>query len=67
MDKDTKSFPSFYANLNYLMKSSNSALSEDKDFLQQLKHYRKTFSWKELGVDNVWRKRLERRLKKYGI
>lgn len=67
MDKDTKSFPSFYANLNYLMKSSNSALSEDKDFLQQLKYYRKTFSWKELGVDNVWRKRLERRLKKYGI
>lgn len=67
MDKDTKSFPSFYANLQYLMKSSNSALSEDKDFLQQLKHYRKTFSWKELGVDNVWRKRLERRLKKYGI
>lgn len=67
MDKDMKSFPSFYSNLNYLMKSSNSALSEDKDFLQQLKHYRKTFSWKELGVNSVWRKRLERRLKKYGI
>lgn len=66
-DEDTQSFPSFYSNLNYLMKSSNSALSEDKDFLQQLKHYRKTFSWKELGVDSVWRKRLERRLKKYGI
>lgn len=66
-DGDTQSFPSFYANLNYLMKSSNFALAEDKDFLQQLKHYRKTFSWKELGVDNVWRKRLERRLKKYGI
>lgn len=66
-DEDTQSFPSFYSNLNYLMKSSNSALSEDKDFLQQLKHYRKTFSWKELGVNSVWRKRLERRLKKYGI
>lgn len=66
-DEDTQSFPSFYSNLNYLMKSSNSALSEDKDFLQQLKHYRKTFSWKELGVDSVWRKRLERRMKKYGI
>lgn len=66
-NEDTQSFPSFYANLNYLMKSSNSVLSEDKDFLQQLKHYRKTFSWKELGVDSVWRKRLERRLKKYGI
>lgn len=66
-DEDAKSFPSFYSNLNYLMKSSNSALSEDKDFLQQLKHYRKTFSWKELGVNSVWRKRLERRLKKYGI
>lgn len=66
-DDNIKYFPYFFANLNYMMKTPNSVLSEDEKFLKLLKYYRQFFTWPQLGVNNKWRKRLERRMKKYGI
>lgn len=47
--------------------SKNPSLLKNKEYLKELKVFKNKYTWKELGIDDIMRKRITRRWKKYGI
>lgn len=47
--------------------SKNPPLLKNKEYLKELKVFKAKYTWKELGIDDIMRKRITRRWKKYGI
>lgn len=47
--------------------SKNTSLLKNKEYLKELKVFKNKYTWKELGIDDIMRKRITRRWKKYGI
>lgn len=47
--------------------SKNLSLLKNKEYLKELKVFKAKYTWKELGIDDIMRKRITRRWKKYGI
>lgn len=47
--------------------AKNPSLLKNKEYLKELKVFKNKYTWKELGIDDIMRKRITRRWKKYGI
>lgn len=60
-------FNTFYNSLQTVLKADNPELLNNTTLLRKIKKYHESFTWAELGINDIWRKRVLRRFKKYGI
>lgn len=67
MNESNQTFTTFYSSLQTVLKSDNPELLNNTTLLKKIKKYHESFTWSELGINDIWRKRVLRRFKKYGI